>query len=347
MIPQTTASWQGPSDIAPPASGLSPRWKMELSNAITQGDKLLAMLGLADSALAQQLAALPDFPLRVPLSYVRRMVPGDPCDPLLRQVLPVSDELLPMPGFGHDPLQESRYNPVPGIVHKYRGRVLLITSPACAVHCRYCFRRHFPYEENTLGKAQWQQSLDYIAADSSIREVILSGGDPLAANDHHLAWLATQLEAIPHLERLRVHTRFPVVIPARIDEHCLSWLTGTRLTTVMVLHINHPHEIDHDVIAMVARLRQAGLTVLNQAVLLRQVNDSAAVQIALSEQLFSAGILPYYLHLLDPVAGAGHFHIEDDQALALHRALQAALPGYLVPRLVRDVPGAAAKTVIA
>lgn len=341
MIPQTAASWQGPAELEQPS-----RWKKELSEAITHGDQLLALLGLTDSPLASRIAALPDFPLRVPLSYVQRMQPGDADDPLLRQVLPVNEELLPVSGFGHDPLQESRYNPVPGIVHKYRGRVLLITSPACAVHCRYCFRRHFPYEENTLGKAQWQQSLDYIAADSAIREIILSGGDPLAANDNHLAWLASQLADIPHVERLRVHTRFPVVIPSRIDEHCLAWLTGTRLATVIVLHINHPNEIDDDVVAMAARLRRAGLTVLNQAVLLRHVNDSTDIQVALSERLFAAGILPYYLHLLDPVAGAGHFHVDDDRAVELHLTMQAALPGYLVPRLVRDIPGAKAKTVV-
>lgn len=341
MIPQTAAPWQSSGDIEQ-----SPSWKTALSGAVTRSDQLLAMLGLADSPLANQLAEQPDFPLRVPLSFVRRMVPGDPDDPLLRQVLPVGDELLPLPGFDRDPLRESHYNPVPGIVHKYRGRVLLITSPACAVHCRYCFRRHFPYEENTMGKALWRQPLDYIAAHPDIREVILSGGDPLAANDNHLAWLAAELAAIPHVQRLRVHTRFPVVIPSRIDDACLSWLTGTRLTTVVVLHINHPREIDHDVAAMAQRLRQAGLTVLNQAVLLKTINDRADTQIALSEQLFAAGILPYYLHLLDPVAGAGHFHVDEREALALHQALQSALPGYLVPRLVRDIPGAAAKTPV-
>jgi len=335
IIPQTNTPWQ------PPA------WKEALSGAITGAGDLLDLLGLGDSPLAARVAELPAFPLRVPLAYVRRMEYGNPDDPLLRQVLPLDLELRETPGFVADPLGESHHNPVPGIVHKYRGRVLLIASPACAVHCRYCFRRHFPYEDNTLGKHQWQPALDYIASNSAIAEVILSGGDPLAANDQHLSWLVTQLAAIPHVRRLRVHTRFPVVIPARIDEPCLAWLTATPLITSVVLHVNHGREIDREFTAMVARLRERGITVLNQAVLLRGVNDSADALIDLSEGLFAAGVLPYYLHLLDPVAGAGHFAIPEARAIALHRALREALPGYLVPRLVRDVPGAPAKTPIA
>lgn len=334
MIPQTTTPWQ------PPA------WKEALSGAITRAGDLLDLLGLGDSPLAARVAEQPAFPIRVPLPYARRMEPGNPDDPLLRQVLPLDLESRPVPGFVTDPLGESHHNPVPGIVHKYRGRVLLIASPACAVHCRYCFRRHFPYEDNTLGKSQWQPALNYIASDPAIAEVILSGGDPLAANDQHLLWLVTRLAAIPHVRRLRVHTRFPVVIPARIDEPCLTWLTATRLTASVVLHINHAREIDADVTAMVARLRERGLTVLNQAVLLRGVNDSASALIALSEALFAAGVLPYYLHLLDPVAGASHFEVSESLALALHRQAREALPGYLVPRLVRDVPGAPAKTPV-
>ncbi len=322
------------------------RWKQELRDAVTRPEQLLAMLGLGDSQLAKQLADLPDFPLRVPMPYIRRMGHGDPNDPLLRQVLPLGKELLPAPGFDRDPLRESRYNPVPGIVHKYQGRVLLITSPACAVHCRYCFRRHFPYDDNNPGKEQWRQSLHYIARDPSISEVILSGGDPLAANDSHLAWLVRELATLPHVKRLRVHSRFPVVIPSRVDDACLAWLTATRLIPVMVLHINHPREIDDEVAAMVGRLRDAGLTVLNQTVLLRGVNDHSTVLSRLSEDLFQAGVLPYYLHLLDPVAGAAHFEVEQHRALALHGSLRAGLPGYLVPRLVRDLPGAPAKTVI-
>ncbi|KJS09014.1 MAG: lysine 2,3-aminomutase [Gammaproteobacteria bacterium BRH_c0] len=345
MITQTAATWQTPAQIETLPLNEERSWKQELSGAITRADELLSLLDLADSPLARSVTAMPDFPLRVPLPYVQRMEKGNPDDPLLRQVLPVSQELVVAPGFNSDPLEEAQYNPVPGIVHKYSGRVLLITSPACAVHCRYCFRRHFPYEDNTLGKSQWQQALDYIAGNSSIREVILSGGDPLAANDNHLHWLVDQLAAIKHVQRLRVHTRFPVVIPSRIDADCLAWLTATRLTTVVVLHINHANEIDDDVAAMIQRLRGSGITVLNQAVLLKDVNDEVQTLTALSERLFENGVLPYYLHLLDPVSGASHFDIANPQAMALYRDLQAQLPGYLVPRLVRDTPGAAAKTL--
>lgn len=341
MITQTAATWQIPSRTLKEEL----TWKEQLSGAITRVDQLLAMLDLADSPLARRVTAMAEFPLRVPLAYVQRMGKGNPDDPLLRQVLPVDQEFVSTPGYISDPLAEAQYNPVPGIVHKYTGRVLLITSPACAVHCRYCFRRHFPYEDNTLGKAQWQQALDYIAGNTSISEVILSGGDPLAANDNHLHWLVEKLAAIAHVRRLRVHTRFPVVIPSRITADCLAWLTSSRLTTVVVLHINHANEIDTDVGAMIARLRNHGITVLNQAVLLKGVNDEVKTLAALSERLFENGVLPYYLHLLDPVAGASHFDIPQPRAMTIYRDLQAQLPGYLLPRLVRDTPGATAKTL--
>jgi EF-P beta-lysylation protein EpmB len=340
MIPQTVDTWQIP------AGNGEQTWKDDLRNAVTRVDELLHLLGLADSPLAGAALATAAFPLKVPMPYIRRMEYGNPDDPLLRQVLPVDAELRQAAGFGPDPLAEARYNPVPGVVHKYTGRALLIASPACAVHCRYCFRRHFPYQDNTLGKAQWQASLDYIASHGAISEVILSGGDPLAANDQHLRWLVEQIAAIGHVKRLRVHTRFPVVIPSRIDDACLDWLTATPLAPVVVLHINHHREIDAELAAAVRRLRDRGIPVLNQTVLLKGINDSAAALVALSEALFDCGILPYYLHLLDPVAGASHFDTAEADALALHRTLQAALPGYLVPRLVRDIPGASAKTQI-
>ena len=334
MITQTAVPWQ------------TPTWKEELSGAFRSVDDLLQFLELDGTDLALQSDSAPPFPIRVPVSYARRMRKGDPEDPLLRQVLPLQAETLTVPGFVADPLEEARHNPVPGVVHKYEGRVLLITSPACAVHCRYCFRRHFPYEDNTGGKAHWQPALDYIAGDLSVREVILSGGDPLAANDNQLQWLTDQLARIGHIRRLRVHSRFPVVIPSRIDDPCLSWLGGSRLDTIMVLHINHPAEIDSNLRAMVARLKDRNITVLNQAVLLKGVNDSAESLELLSEALFAAGVLPYYLHLLDPVAGASHFDLPVSEALALYRTLSGRLPGYLLPKLVQDVPGKASKTYI-
>jgi EF-P beta-lysylation protein EpmB len=263
---------------------------------------------------------------------------GDPHDPLLRQVLPMAQELLAVTGFIHDPVGDIAAMARPGVLHKYAGRALLVTTGACAIHCRYCFRRHFDYAGNTPGRTGWQAALDYIRRDDSISEVIYSGGDPLAAGDSLLAWLTEQLAAIPHLKRLRVHTRLPVVIPARIDTACLAWLAGTRLQTSVVLHVNHANELDTHVGAAAGALRAAGVTVLNQAVLLAGVNDCAERLAALSETLFSMGILPYYLHLLDRVQGAAHFAVERARAVELHSAVLARLRGYLVPRLVEEVP---------
>lgn len=340
MITQTT-----PTTIADLTTTLAD-WKRELRAAVSDVDELLALLRLSSHPLAKRLLRDSSFPLRVPRPFIARMKPGDPDDPLLRQVLPLTDEHREVPGFSEDPLQESGHNPVPGIVHKYRGRVLLITTPVCAVNCRYCFRRHFPYEENTPGKRQWLDSLNYIADDPSISEVILSGGDPLATDDRHLHWLVSRIESIGHIRRLRIHTRLPVVIPSRIDSDCLAWMTATRLKLCVVVHINHSREIDADLCAAIDRLRLAGVPVFNQSVVLKGVNDSADILAGLSEMLFDIGVIPYYLHLLDPVAGASHFHTEQAEALDLYRQLQARLPGYLVPRLVRDIPGESAKMII-
>jgi len=321
-------------------------WQEELAGAIQDPLELAAQLDLDPLAIGLAPEAAAQFPLRVPRPYIARMRRGDPADPLLLQVLPAARELDQIPGYGADPLQEQHANPVPGLIHKYHGRVLLLASPACAIHCRYCFRRHFDYPANTPGRQQWQQALAYIREHSSITEVIYSGGDPLAANDALLAWLTAQIEAIPHVRRLRIHTRLPVVIPARIDEALLAWLAVSRLTRVLVLHINHAHEVDSELAAGVARLRALDITVLNQSVLLAGINDSADHLAALSERLFSVGILPYYLHLLDQVQGAAHFAVNLTSALELHRQLQARLPGYLVPRLVRERPGDSGKQLL-
>jgi EF-P beta-lysylation protein EpmB len=273
------------------------------------------------------------------------MRPGDPADPLLRQVLPVDREAQPAPGFSPDPLVESASHPTPGLLHKYRGRALLVVTGACAIHCRYCFRRHFPYAGSS-GRGTWDRALEHLAADPGLSEVILSGGDPLSVADGQLAELAHRLAAIPHLRRLRVHTRLPVVLPERVDEALLSWLAGSRLQPVMVIHANHPREIDGAVVAALERLRRAGVTLLNQAVLLRDVNDDVQVFEELSEVLFAAGVLPYYLHLLDRVEGAAHFEVPEPQALEIAAELTRRLPGYLVPRLVREIPGAEAKVPV-
>jgi len=329
---------------APPTPSTPAPWRRSYAQAISSLGELLDFLGLDGASVAAAEEAGRDFPLRVPWSFARRMQPGDPRDPLLLQVLPTADELTPAPGFGPDPVGDRASVAAAGLLHKYRGRVLLVVTGACAVHCRYCFRRHFPYAEERPN--DWSAALDYLASEPTIDEVILSGGDPLSVNDEKLAELAGRLEEIPHLERLRIHTRLPIVLPERVDEALLGWLAATRFETVVVAHANHPREIDAEVAGALGRLRDAGATLLNQAVLLRGVNDSAEVLAELSRSLFAAGVLPYYLHLLDPVSGAAHFDLPEAEAVAIHRELRARLPGYLVPELVREVPGAPSKVAI-
>ncbi|MDK9687475.1 EF-P beta-lysylation protein EpmB [Halomonas sp. LC1] len=319
-------------------------WQRQLSQAVRDPAVLCQRLGLSQAWVAGAQAGHGLFEICVPDAYLARIVPNDPNDPLLRQILPTGDEAAAPPGYVTDPLEEADHRPVKGLIHKYANRVLLIASPACAINCRYCFRRHFPYHENSPSRAQWQEALDYLRADTTIHEAILSGGDPLAASDRQLAWLVKQLESIPHLKRLRIHTRLPVVIPDRVDESLLGWLGSTRLQKVVVLHINHANEIDQAVLDACTRLKQAGVTLLNQSVLLRGINDSVTTLAALSERLFEAGVLPYYLHVLDPVQGAAHFDVPDSEAQALIQALLEHLPGFLMPRLVREVPGKMSKT---
>jgi len=321
-------------------------WKSELSESICSVEELLELVQLDKIQLSGCQQAAADFPLRVPRAFLSRMEPGNPTDPLLTQVLPVESELMPSVGFIPDPLDEVTYNPVPGLVHKYRNRVLLIVSPTCAVNCRYCFRRHFPYGENRQSRQQWQRALAYIENDPNINEVIYSGGDPLAANDQFLLWLTESIAAISHVKRLRVHTRLPVVIPSRIDSQLLGWMMVSRLKPIVVLHINHGNEVDGQVKEAIRQLLDSGLKVLNQTVLLKGVNDSAGVLIELSEVLYESGVMPYYLHLLDPVQGAGHFQVSDSCALKIYKDVQAALPGYLVPKLVREHAGASSKTIL-
>lgn len=320
------------------------RWQQAWREAVRDPRELLAMLGL--DALAEGLsdAAASQFPLRVPRGFVARMRHGDPTDPLLRQVLPILDEDRIVPGFGLDAVGDGAARRGGGVIHKYNGRALLIATGSCAVHCRYCFRRHYPYAEDTAAAAGWREAVETIRADASIHEVILSGGDPLSLADHKLAELTDALRGIPHLRRLRIHTRLPIVLPERVDAGLLAWLRGLPWPVAIVVHANHANEFDAAVDAAMAALRDAGATLLNQAVLLRGVNDSLEALADLCERGHAAGVLPYYLHQLDRVAGAAHFEVDDAQALALHAALAARLPGYLVPRLVREVAGAPGKT---
>jgi len=323
-----------------------PAWQQALQDAVSDPAELLALLGLGPEWLEPARAAASRFPLRVPRGFLARMRRGDPRDPLLLQVLPLGAELDEVPGYVADPVGDLAAKAGPGLLHKYEGRALLVTTGACAVHCRYCFRRHFPYEDENASRAGFGPALDAIRADPGIGEVILSGGDPLTLSDRRLATLFAGLRGIPQVRRIRIHTRLPIVLPERIDDAFLEAWSAVPLQKVVVVHANHAREIDGDVRAAIAGLRAASTTVLNQAVLLRGVNDRVTDLAALSEALFAAGVLPYYLHVLDRVAGAAHFDLPRQDAQRLIAELATHLPGYLVPRLVHEEPGAPAKTVL-
>ncbi|RVU84266.1 EF-P beta-lysylation protein EpmB [Leucothrix sargassi] len=319
-------------------------WKRELADMLRDPDELCEQLGLNEEGRSHVHAAHALFPLRIPRPYLSRVKQGDLNDPLLLQALPQQSELLITEGYVNDPLEEASFTPVPGLLHKYDGRVLIVLTSSCAIHCRYCFRRHFPYQDHQIGADNWQQILDYISADESIQEVILSGGDPLNCTDKVLSARCEDLAAIPHVNTLRLHTRLPIMIPQRIDEDCLRWMHATRLKVVMVIHANHAQELDDAVEGVLKRLAKAGVMLLNQSVLLKQVNDSVDVLEALSRRLLACGVLPYYLHVFDPVQGAAHFDIGDDASKRLHEALKAKVAGYLVPKLVRELPQETSKT---
>ena len=334
MIHRTEATWQ------------TPGWQQQLATAFRSVEDLFEYLELDSDRLPAAEAAARDFPLCVPRGYAARIEKGRLQDPLLRQVLPTGDELTRDPGYSIDPLGDRANSAVRGTLHKYRHRVLLVTTGACGIHCRYCFRRHYPYSASSAGRDNWTQALDYLRETSDIREVILSGGDPLTLSDTRLERLAQALGEIPHIQRLRIHTRLPLLIPERITDDLIHWFTQGRLQPVLVLHTNHPQELSAELTAAIKPLRHRGVTILNQSVLLKGVNDSTAALTVLSETLFSAGILPYYLHLLDRVQGAAHFEVPEPGALALYRHLRELLPGYLVPRMVRDEATSKAKTLV-
>lgn len=323
-----------------------PAWQRALQDAVTDPAELLGLVGLGPQWLEPARAAARQFPLRVPRGFVARMRRGDPRDPLLLQVLPLVAELDEVPGYRADPVGDLAARAGRGLLHKYSGRALLVTTGACAIHCRYCFRRHFPYEQENASRDAFGPALDVIRADASLREVLLSGGDPLTLSDRRLAALFDELQAIPHVQRVRLHSRLPIVLPERIDDGFLAGWSRLRLQKVMVVHANHAREIDASVRAAVAALRDIGTTVLNQSVLLGGINDRAEDLVELSETLFDAGVLPYYLHVLDPVAGAAHFDLPLETARGLVADVASRLPGYLVPRLVREDPGAPAKTMV-
>ena len=322
-----------------PAALVPVRWQKALREAVRDPRELLDLLGLDRLAPRLSDEAMVQFPLRVPRGFVARMRRGDPRDPLLRQVLPLDDEMRPMPGYGLDAVGDGAAKTAPGVIQKYRGRALLVATGSCAIHCRYCFRRHFPYAEETAARDGWREAVDRIRQDTAIEEVLLSGGDPLSLSNGKLAELTGALADIPHLRRLRIHSRLPIVLPERIDGGLLGWLSALPWPATLVVHANHANEFDGAVDAALGRLREAGVHLLNQAVLLRGVNDDIDALAALSERGFAAGVLPYYLHQLDRVAGVAHFEVDDAHARALHAGLAARLSGYLVPRLVREIPG--------
>ena len=320
-------------------------WQQQLSNVVTDTATLLKALEITpQQARLGGIDNQPEFPLKVPWSYLSRIQKGRIDDPLLRQVLALKREHLLGANETTDPVGDLPARQLTGLIHKYHGRVLLIVSGACAIHCRYCFRKHFPYNQNIL-RNNIDTIYEYLMQHRQIEEVILSGGDPLSYSNDKLFELCERLEGIPHLSRIRIHTRLPIVLPARIDDPLSDWLRHRPKHYIIVFHINHPQEIDDQVAVATAKLRH--LCLLNQAVLLRGVNDQAEILKQLSLRCFQLGVLPYYLHLLDPVSGSSHFDVARPEAIAIMKQLNAELPGYLVPRLVKEYPGAAAKTPIA
>ncbi|CAN5139975.1 EF-P beta-lysylation protein EpmB [soil metagenome] len=331
---------------AHPLPAQAVRWQLLWRDAFRDSRELLGFLGLDAESGRISEAALAAFPMRVPRGFAAKMRHGDPADPLLRQVLPLVDEERVVSGFTLDAVGDGADRAGRGLLHKYSGRALLVATGSCAVHCRYCFRRHFPYGEQAAAADGWRDALDYLAGNPDIDEVLLSGGDPLSLATSKLAELTRGLRALPQVRRLRLHTRLPIVLPERVDAELVDWLAGLPWPVAIVVHANHANELGPDVAAACARLAGAGARLLNQSVLLRGVNDDVGALADLSAGLFDIGVLPYYLHQLDRVAGTAHFEVDDDRARTLHAQLHRRLPGYLLPRLVREVPGEPGKSLL-
>ena len=325
---------------------IAKNWQQQLAGAFSNIEDLCRYLSLSYKDLPVSVAATKSFPLRVPVGFADCMEKGNPDDPLLRQVLPINEELVTYPGFTNDPVGDLASAALTGVLHKYHGRVLLINTGSCAINCRYCFRRNFPYADLQLSKQAESEAINYIQDHTDISEVILSGGDPLLLSDERLGKLLQQLNAIEHIKRIRIHSRLPIVLPARISSVFINTLKLTSKTMVLVVHCNHANEISAEVISAFLRLRDTGITVFNQSVLLQGVNDNAAVLCELSEKLFSHGVIPYYLHLLDKATGTGHFEVTESQAIALVAEVKALLPGYLVPKLVKEQAGGSSKQTL-
>ncbi len=315
-------------------------WQTELQSSIHHFKDLADACDLKSSQSDASEHPTYGFAVKAPRAFVSKIDKNNPADPLLLQILPTQDEGRHFPGFKADAVDEANKHVIPGLIKKYHGRALLITTASCAIHCRYCFRRHYPYQDNQAGHNNWSEAISAIKGDPTLFEIILSGGDPLSISDGKLEKLIGLLEDIPHLKILRIHTRFPAVLPSRITNQLLEMLTHTRFKITMILHINHPNEIGDDVVHALKNLHRTGIQLLNQSVLLKGINDDARILIRLSEELYSNHVLPYYLHLLDPVQGAAHFDVAEDSARSLINTVREQLPGYLVPRLVRETPNA-------
>ncbi|MGD0654392.1 MAG: EF-P beta-lysylation protein EpmB [Thermoguttaceae bacterium] len=321
-------------------------WQRELACAVCDPAELCRLAGLSSTAAKAAMQAANGLPILVPRPYLARIRPGDADDPLLLQVLPRMAELDQTPGYAPDPLGENAALCGPGLLWKYQNRILILATPLCAVHCRFCFRRHFPFDKSPESPSKWDEVFRLLYAEPSIHELILSGGDPLMLSDDLLSQLVAKFAQISHLQRLRIHTRMPVVIPQRVCNELISWIKETRLSTIMVVHVNHPAEIDAEVAAGFGRLIDAGIPVLSQGVLLAGINDNLEVLAELYERLADLRVIPYYLHQLDPVAGAAHFEVPISKGKALIAGLRARLPGYAVPRYVREIRGGVAKEIL-
>lgn len=344
MIPVSSASVEPKAFVSEEKAPIS--WQKQLTNGFRNSHDLLRFLNIDPIALHDKVLNEHDFPVRVPVFFAKLMKQGDIHDPLLRQVLALKVEHQTLQDFHSDPLDEESFSASKGLIHKYKNRVLLIAHQSCAIHCRYCFRRHFPYAEQRLSNSHLIAAIDYIKQDTAIEEVILSGGDPLNLADAKITELITLLDTIDHATTLRLHTRTAVVLPDRITPELIQTLRKSRKNVVIVFHINHANEISEHFAEQIKPLKNAGVTLLNQSVLLKGVNDDSRVLIELSRKLWAVGILPYYLHQLDSVAGAAHFQVEPTAAENLWRALQSEVSGYLLPRLVQEIPHKTSKTWI-
>ena len=325
---------------------MTQNWQQQLQSAIKTPEALLQYLDLSKEHHNISQFGHQQFTTKVPLSFVNRMQKGDINDPLLKQVIPLTDEEISVPDYLLDPLNESAHNPIPGMLHKYHGRILMTLTSTCAINCRYCFRRHFDYANNNVGRSGWNAIFDYIKQHPEIHEVILSGGDPLMVNDQLLHQFTQLLNQYQQIKTLRIHSRMPIVLPARIDHSFLDWIDAQPFNLIIVVHCNHPQELNNEVYTAIQQLKQKNVTILNQSVLMKGINDNADTLIALSHRLFDMQILPYYLHQMDKVQNSKHFAVSDIVALNLHQQLQAYLPGYLVPKLVREIAGKKNKTLL-